>query len=441
MVTRRHGDDGRHVPEIGDAEYEEHKRLARAEDLGVRLALAGRGDVRPEILYFLAEDESPEVRRVVAENKATPRHADLLLAGDHADDVRTTLVDKIARLAPGMSQDQTGRIERLTVEVLTVLARDQLTRVRRVLAEALKDVAHAPPEVVRRLAEDTEIEVAGPVLRYSPLLADEDLITIIEAGRASGVAAAIAERRGLTAGVADAVVATDDRRAITRLLANSSAQIREETLDRLVERAPAIAEWHEPLVRRPRLTLRAAARLASFVADTLLDELRQRRDLDRATTEAVAASVRQRLAEPAPGGPLDVPLPAPSPSPPMQPWEEQNQRAEILNAEGQLHEATIADAVAKGNREFVTAALARMTGFSDGVVGQILSGHSPKAVAALAWKAKLSMRTAYQIQIRVAGIAPSAAVKAREDGTFPMSLDELEWQVELIEGLGPRPAA
>ena len=60
--------------------YDESKRLARDGDAAVRVHLAAREDVRPEVLYFLAEDDSAEVRGCIAANLSTPRQADLVLA-------------------------------------------------------------------------------------------------------------------------------------------------------------------------------------------------------------------------------------------------------------------------------------------------------------------------------------------------------------------------
>ena len=55
-----------------DIAYKEAKKLARDRNPAVRSELAERDDVRPEILYFMAEDKMPEVRRRVAANSATP---------------------------------------------------------------------------------------------------------------------------------------------------------------------------------------------------------------------------------------------------------------------------------------------------------------------------------------------------------------------------------
>src|SRR5260370_28326576 len=48
------------------------------------------------------------------------------------------------------------------------------------LSSQLAPVAHAPPSVVRRLARNDEIAVAGPVLAESARLSAEDLVEIAE---------------------------------------------------------------------------------------------------------------------------------------------------------------------------------------------------------------------------------------------------------------------
>lgn len=408
---------------VGEAEYEATKQQARDKDPAVRRKLARRKDLRPELLYYLAGDPDVDVRRAVAANAGAPVQADLLLARDKDDEVRTGLAAKIVQVAPGLDDAQRLAARKLTVEALTVLAQDQLTRVRRVLADALKDVAHAPPEVIRRLANDREIEVAGPVLQFSPLLTDDDLLAIIASGSVGGALGAISRRIGVRAPVADAVVAAADRTgdssAITALLANASAQIREETLDQLIDRAPQHVDWHEPLVRRPKLSVGAATRLAQFVADGLIERLRNRADLDAATAEAVAAVVHRRLAG--------------TGAAPQAAWEAESARAALLNEQGMLGEAEIIEAISTGNRHFVTAALAVRSGLSEGTVSKTLASHVAKAVVAVVWKAGLGMPLAFQIQVRMAGIAPDQALKPRESGTFPLSEDDLSWQVDLLQ--------
>ena len=158
--------------------YEEAKRRARGS-ADERRRLAADPTTRPEILYFLAEDASPEVRREIARNETTPLQASSVLAADHDQDVRVALVEKLARLTPTLSVEQRADVYEQLAGALQNLARDQIVHVREVLATAVKDLVDAPSDIVRCLARDEELAVCGPVLEYSPLLSDEDLLEII----------------------------------------------------------------------------------------------------------------------------------------------------------------------------------------------------------------------------------------------------------------------
>lgn len=275
--------------------YEIAKKLARDDNPEIRRTLAERADIKPEILYFLAEDEDAAVRKAVAQNLSAPRQTDVLLANDDDADVRGDLAGKIATLAPGLSADEQDKARKATHEALETLAQDQITKVRGILSEALKDVINAPPDVIKTLAMDTEIEVSGPVLEFSPVLSDDDLLEIIDTGPAQGGLNAISKRDEVSENVSDAIIVSDDVSAIADLLSNDSAQIRETTLDDLIERAPEVDLWHSPLVSRAKLPDGAATRLANFVADNLLSVLEERADLDSDSLETVKAVVRQRL--------------------------------------------------------------------------------------------------------------------------------------------------
>ena len=408
--------------------YEESKRLSTSNDPAERRRVAVHDGVRPELLYFLANDPDPSVRAAVAANQATPVQADLILARDGDDAVRQDLARKIARLAPGLSAQEQDRLRRTTYEVLEILVRDQIAKVRQIIAETLKDVIDAPPEIIQILARDCEIAVAGPVLQFSPLLSDTDLIEIIGSGSAVGAAEAVARRRSVGDRVAEAVSGSGDIAAITALLDNPSAQIREETLDRLIDRAPEVQEWHRPLVKRPQLSGGAVRKLARFVAANLLDMLKSRRDLDPETTREVAAIVMRRLADE--GGAATGSKPASKETPTDQLLE----RARRLKAAGALDDDALAAALQRGDRGFARAALAALADLPLEAVDKVLASRSAKGIVALAWKAKLEMRTAVRLQSTLGHIAPAAMVKPRLDGGYPMTEEAIRWQLDFLTG-------
>jgi len=422
--------------------------MASHEDPEVRRALAARSDVMPEILFFMAGDPSPEVRQALAGNVATPRKADLKLAVDSDDSVRSRLAGKIGGLLPDLSDSEASQLGHLIYEALDLLARDQMARVRRVVADALKDVANAPAEVINRLARDSEIAVARPILENSPVLTDDDLMAIISESPVKGALSAIARRSRLAGTVADAVAKTGDVEAVAVLLTNASAQIREDTLDWIIERAPAVEGWHGPLVHRPGLSTGAAVRVARFVADSLLKTLMEREDFDRRTFDLLRAEVRRRL------GPVMASKRArkegavvaagkDESAPPR--WK--RMVAEVgnpidaavdLRQAGSLDSTMVHEALTAGDDAFVLSALAVMAEIPVAVAKQIVDMQSAKGMVALAWKAGIPETLLAPLQNKLCRLAPDKILKPKATGGFPLSADEMAWQLEFFNQMASK---
>ncbi|MBP7334548.1 MAG: DUF2336 domain-containing protein [Niveispirillum sp.] len=411
-------------------DYEMSKKLAASDDAGQRRMVAARADTQPEILFYLANDASAEVRREIARNNATPRQADLLLCGDPDEEVRSGLARKIALLVPSLPADRIGQLERMTMDIVESLARDQATAVRRVVAETLKDQPGAPPHLIQQLARDLELSVSGPVLRHSPLLTDDDLLSIIGSQPMDGKLVAIAQRAGISGAVSEAVARTQSEAAVAALLGNSSAQIREETLDRIIDMAPKFEPWHGPLVRRPALPPKAAARIAGFVSEQLMRVLENRTDLPPDVRAAVRTAVLDRARTNRGGGaePLGIDDEAAEEAPKERPME----RAKKAHAAGKLDEDMVGAALTQGDRGFVLAALSVRANVPLDAVDKIIGGQSARGVTALCWRAKLSMRLCRQIQLRIANIPPTSVLNARDGTHYPMSDSEMTWQLEFF---------
>ncbi len=420
------------------ATYQEAKELAQSKDVNVRAELAARKDLPPELLYFLAGDQSADVRRAVAANDSAPRQTDLILAQDKDADVRGDLASKIAKVAPGLSNEETNKIKAQTYEALETLAQDQLVVVRAALSEALKDVADAPHDLIRRLARDLAVEVSGPVLEFSPVLTESDLIEIIDSTPESAAVAAVARRSDVTENLADAIIETDDLEGVADLLGNGSAQIREEALDDLISRSQDVELWQAPLVSRPKLPGGAAQRMAGFLAKNLVDQLRQRTDLDSYTIDAVSNILNDRFGSDGSdgaGGPnadnaVSAGFDFLKVEPPVA-------TAERLQNAGKLSNDVVVKALRAGDHSFVFAALIVRSKVAVPVATRIFMERNPKAIVALIAKADLPSSIIVTTQQQMGRIAPSEIV--HPDGTsMPLSKDEIDWQLEFFADLAER---
>jgi len=404
--------------------YEQARELAANPAADTRLALAGRNDIPPEILYFLASDPFVAVRRAVASNPLTPGRGNLLLADDLEEEVRQALATKISRIKP-----QNGKERTLTRQVLDRLTKDRVAQVRAVIAEALKDLCDADTELIGRLARDAEILVSGPVLEYSPLLTDQDLVDVIQANPMEGALSAISRRAYVGEEVTRAIVASGNATAISQLLGKANAQLQESTLDSLIVQRLAEADWQEKATYRPELKEQSSLRLAQAVASQLLERIMARRDLPQENLRAIAFEVRKRLnVEVANLGARLLP----SDSLASQ-YEPLLQAARVKKSKGQLNEAVLMVALLADEVDEVVAGLSVLTDLSVSTILQVVAAQSPRALSALAWAAGLSALFAADLQLRIGHIASTAVIRPRDNGEYRLESEEMQWQVDMFK--------
>ena len=78
-------------------------------------------------------------------------------------------------------------------------------------------------------------------------------------------------------------------------------------------------------------------------------------------------------------------------------------------------------------------ALATLARVPPQAVRRIIEAHSAKAIVALVWRARLSMRAAFKIQAFVMRLAPDECLAARNGKDFPLSEDEMTWQLNYFD--------
>ena len=411
--------------------YEQARDLLDHPDVEVRMALARRADLEPEILFFLARDPDSTVRRAVAVNANTTQKAHLILVEDSDEEVRTDLADRLGNLLPDLSDDEKEKAYRATHQVMALLARDQLPRIRRVLSEALKLIPTAPRDVILTLAHDRDTDVAIPVLEYSPVLSDDDLLEVISSSPLSASLAAISRRPRVSYNVSDSIFHTGDSAAVASLLGNDSAQIREETLDAIITAAPEQESWHEPLVHRRELNTKAALRIAEFVADSLIEELASRTDFVPGTVERLKDVVRNRLEK---EQHRDTLLPPDMESESLGPESIAlaQQQVDSMTERGLLLTHHILTALDDGNISFAMVGTAHLAGIDAQAVRAVINARSPKGAQAVAWKAGFTAEEAVHIQMALVRVPPGNVIMSRADGSYDAAESEMVWQIEMF---------
>ncbi len=383
-------------------------------DEASRVKLAAAPSTLPWVLSQLADDPAVTVRAALAMNAAA--QSDRKLATDGDERVRLLLARKIASAIDNLPASEQAHLCNEMLEVLTALVRDEATRVRAAIAEMIAGLPGLPHALVLELAHDHAIPVSEPVIRLSPLLSPNDLLALLASPPHADATHAVARRASVPESVSDAIAASADTVAIRALLANSSAAIRESTLDALIDRATGQPTWHEPLVRRPTLPTHAARALSEIVTVHLLEILRARVDLDPALAAELRLRVAGRLASSAPLN-NDAAL---------------IKAAYSLKASDGLDEPALLDALRAGELRRASAMLAVAAGVGLTIVDHATRLRSAKAFVSLVWKARFSMQIAATIQANIGQISPAAILPPDAGGGFPLSPEEMQWQMEFL---------
>lgn len=400
--------------------YEEAKRIAQHGGAKARADLASHEDLEPEFLYLFATDENVDVRVAVAENEGTPLQADLILARDVDARVREELAYKIGRLIPSLTPDESERLAEMAFQVLEILAQDQVPAIRAIIAEEIKHLDNVPRRVVNQLARDVEDAVAGPILEYSPLLNDEQILQIVASGLRGGALEALARRRNLSSAVTQAIVDQDEDPAIAELLRNQTAEISEKLMEEIAVDAEHRPELHTPLVDRGSLSTATIRRIATFVSAALMERLLAINAVDEKTAKEIRMAVRERIehvGERPDGNAVGV-------------EGDGAARAQKLHKAGKLDEYAVLDAIDEGDTEFLGQAFELLSGLKPKHVDKMLESASAKGLCALTWKAGLSADIAVSLQRRIGKLPPKSMIQAAPGGGYQMNEEELKWYVD-----------
>jgi uncharacterized protein (DUF2336 family) len=247
------------------------------------------------------------------------------------------------------------------------------------LSEQLAPVSQAPPSVVRRLARNDEITVAGPVLRESARLSAEDLIEVAQT-KGEQHLLAIAGRWWLKEVVTDALLARHYPSVSRRIVSNPGARVSASGFAIVVAQAesdPDLAvetgvrvdlppALRDQLLRKATEAVRA--RLLSRAPPHIFEEI-------RTAIAAVTAGVSRDMSR-------------------AYDFTAAKRLVATLKDNGELNEATLSGFARQRKYEETVAALAQLSQSSIEVVRPLMQSLRDDGVVVLCKAAQFSWETA-----------------------------------------------
>jgi uncharacterized protein (DUF2336 family) len=259
--------------------------------------------------------------------------------------------------------------------VFGLLIEEIEAKARAELSNRLAPVSKAPVNVLRTLAKDDDIAVAGPVLKLAPRLAEADLVDVART-KSQAHLQAISSRAALGEAVTDVLVRRGDREVARRVAGNSGARISQDGFLSLVMRAEDDGILAEKVGLRPDIPAPAFRELLVKATAVVRERLMASAPPDvKAEICRVLAKVAKEVG--ARVGPRDY---------------RAAQRVVLrLDRAGRLDEAALAAFCADNKFEETVVGLATLAKTPVNVVDRLMSGDRPDPVlilckaCALAW--------------------------------------------------------
>lgn len=160
-------------------------------------------------------------------------------------------------------------------KIFRTLVKDTEIEIRKTLAEAIKDQPDIPKDVIMSLANDVS-EVSLPVLQFSDILTDADLIEIVNNSEDSVKQMGIAKRKLVSESVADALIETKNDSVVGSLLQNEGASVSDGSYEKIVEDFSHNESVMGSMIEREALPISIVENLAHKISETIYSKLTEK---------------------------------------------------------------------------------------------------------------------------------------------------------------------
>lgn len=211
-----------------------------------------------------------------------------------ADPSAEARVETAAKVSQAFQSGEMSASEKqLASEIFRVMVHDAEVRVREALSVNLKSSAELPKDIALDLARDVE-SVSLPVLEFSSVLSDADLVEII---RSSGAEkqTAVARRAAVSSEVANAIIDHGKSGSVVATLVNNAgAELKDADLEKAFAKHGDDPSVSNSLVTRPNLPLRISEKIVARVSESMREHLLSHKEISAEMAVDLVLQARER---------------------------------------------------------------------------------------------------------------------------------------------------
>jgi uncharacterized protein (DUF2336 family) len=285
------------------------------------------------------------------------------LAKDQKPIARGELITAVTDL---LDMQLSPRESELVADVLIALMRQAELDLREALADKLSILENVPLRLVLQMAND-QIEVAGSILKNSPVLGDFDLLYIIKS-KGPEYWCKIAARQELNDQVINTLVDTRDVGTAVVLAENKDILLTPHAMNVLSDMAVEHEVIASPLVMRDDITNEIASKIYKYVGEELKKQILRNFDIEQSQVLDAIDEILEEYEEV-----IDYNSFSPSAS--------VLKSAERFHAKGLLTTKLMLGTLKRGQIQSFVAQFARFTNLSTSTVLEILRQSSGQGLA------------------------------------------------------------
>lgn len=240
----------------------------------------------------------------------------------------------------------------LAYDIFRILLRNASQTIQVSVAQQLAHLPDVPRDIILKLASEPAV-VSSPVLKYSPVLTENDLIAIIRSTEEVAKLCAVAQRDHISEIVSGCLLSTDNVLVFQNLFHNKNASIHPNDLLRTWEMIATHPALLETLVHRGGLPLFIAEKIYHIAATDLQETIASQYtihtpSLNKATRDAKEWAMLGLMQEDRISN--------------LQDDKQIEELTESLHASGRLTHSLLVRALCTGNIRLFESAIARMAG-------------------------------------------------------------------------------
>ena len=195
------------------------------------------------------------------------------LIGDDPVAAQTDVVNKLsAHYNAEGNKAMTNEQSQLANDIFALLLNRADAQVRATIAFNLKQSDKIPADIAIKMANDIN-DVALPILQFSHVLSENDLLNIIKTANDHEKLMAVASREEVTELVADALVETHIEKVVSTLVHNEGAHIADNTYGKIIKNHTDSLMVMDAMLERGSLPIAIVEKLVAQVSHNIRQNL------------------------------------------------------------------------------------------------------------------------------------------------------------------------